>query len=73
MPNHKDGKLCPNCASNQLSMEELKYSIPYGIPVVYIPTSLEVWTCKDCGFAWTDHLMEERIDKAVEGYLRRVK
>lgn len=47
-------KRCPKCESENLSV--VKRKVPFGsyITLLFTPSPMSLYVCKDCGFSWED-------------------
>ncbi len=65
---------CPQCDSIEVWVRQETEEFKYGdarkpLTQVTLSVAIPVWTCRTCGFEWTDYVAEELIDKKVRDYL----
>lgn len=68
-----DATVCPECEESAAQCENEEENFFYGFDedAVELQATVPVWTCRLCGFAWTDGQAEAARNEAVCIYLSK--
>jgi putative zinc finger/helix-turn-helix YgiT family protein len=71
MPEHEIRE-CDQCGAHdvRMSLKDQRFSYGEGLDAVELTSRVPVWTCEQCGFAYTDGDAEEARHEAVCHHLR---